>query len=60
MDLSECTSLELWEFVEGHAAARNGEPFNPYQTEYWVGGFRFWFQSAPEREAELDRLRTLH
>lgn len=42
MDFSECRGLDLWEFVEGRAAARRGEPLDPHQTPWWQYGFRDW------------------
>lgn len=60
MDLTTCTQLELWEFIEGFSAARRGEACFQHQTDYWQGGWMFWFQSAPDREAALAELKTIH
>lgn len=42
MDFATCNGLDLWFFVEGRAAARKGQPFDPYQPPWWREGFRDW------------------
>lgn len=41
MDLHECTSTQLIEFGDGYSAARRGEPYEPYQTDFWRAGYQF-------------------
>jgi hypothetical protein len=58
MEFATCTNDQLWDFVEGKAAARRGEPWNPHQTEWWQAGFLFWDErtatatTSPETTAQ--------
>lgn len=56
-DLSCVTSDQLLEVAKGKNAAKNGEPFDPHQSQWWRCGWALWPEAAEARAQAAAQLQ---